>query len=689
VPLAQQAKEPLPGTARTAPAQAKMVLQALQALPVDLSAERSTVNHCLHPEVALEFETKYALKLFFPNPAFVQVYFEAVANAIDAKADKINISIRTGGKVHAPEYVEITIRDNGTGFTDERYERFKEVREPTDDEHKGLGRLIYLQYFSEVAVSSVYGEKKRTFLFAENFDGSNTVVKVGRSERRGSELVFRKFRRTRLKSYDDLKPGVLKQVLLEQFLPVLYSRKLAGNPVEITIDLIPDESNPEKEFFPDTQTLSGGDLPDLKRTFIEDNSIEWFSKIGISYAITGDAPKPLRLTAADIDGRAIRLNLLSEAALPAGTSVIFLFKSELFNGRSDSARQRLVLPPDVQESAFYRALKTAAGRILDDELPEIRTHNESTRTDFETRFPHLIGLFDAHTVGLIDRNEAIGTAQERFFQHQRQVLESDPTSDAAFQKSLEMSARCLAEYVLYRDWVIKRLGNTSSADREATVHDLVVPRYSRFEESSLVEDVYRNNAWILDDKFMTFRTILSESTMTEVIRAITLEEDAADDDGRPDISMIFSADPAKAERVDVVVVELKRRRTDDKDANYAGVQLVKRARLLVDHCPNIQRVWYYGIIDIDDGLAQLLKDLGWVPLYSKGRVFFRDFNIARKADDVPIPTPTFLLSFDAVTADAAARNHAFLELLKSNFRRQDGKTPASQQPVRDQAYSNS
>jgi hypothetical protein len=182
---------------------------------------------------------------------------------------------------------------------------------------------------------------------------------------------------------------------------------------------------------------------------------------------------------------------------------------------------------------------------------------------------------------------------------------------------------------------------------------------------------------------MTYRTILSEASMKAVIAAITLEDEEVEDDGRPDISMIFSADPDKAERVDVVVVELKRKRKDDKESTFAAVQLIKRARLLVDHCPNIQRVWYYGIIDIDDDLDQTLRDMGWTSLYSKGKVFYNPFTVRRKSDDVSIPAPTFLMSFNSITEDAAARNHTFLELLKSNFRNQDGcsaATPIHQNP---------
>lgn len=89
----------------------------------------------------MEIDTQYAVKLFFSSSAFVQVYFEAVANAFDASATEVDIIISSDGKIR-PEHLEITIRDNGVGFTDERFECFRRLTEPTDPYHKGLGRLV-------------------------------------------------------------------------------------------------------------------------------------------------------------------------------------------------------------------------------------------------------------------------------------------------------------------------------------------------------------------------------------------------------------------------------------------------------------------------------------------------------------------------------------------------------------------
>jgi hypothetical protein len=65
----------------------------------------------------------------------------------------------------------------------------------------------------------------------------------------------------------------------------------------------------------------------------------------------------------------------------------------------------------------------------------------------------------------------------------------------------------------------------------------------------------------------------------------------------------------------------------------------------------------------------------WAPLFSIGKVFYQDFE-TRRPDGQIIPTPTFILSFDAIIGDAECRNHTFLEILKSGMKAM-GKTDAT------------
>jgi len=75
------------------------------------------------------------------------------------------------------------------------------------------------------------------------------------------------------------------------------------------------------------------------------------------------------------------------------------------------------------------------------QFPQIRERNLRTETEFEKQFPHLLGLFEKTTAGLIDKDEALDIAQRKFFKAQKEILESDKLDDATFEKSLEFSSR--------------------------------------------------------------------------------------------------------------------------------------------------------------------------------------------------------------------------------------------------------
>lgn len=616
----------------------------------------------------MDIKTANAIRHFFPNPSLVQVYFEAVANALDAGATEIDIAITTAGATTRKGF-EITISDNGSGFDDTSFNRIRELLNAKDTFHKGLGRLVYLNYFSSVSIISVFGQKERNFIFSPSFKGENELRELPEPKPQKTTLRFVGFIGERVKSLDDLKPEPLKERLLEQFLPYFYRLKRELKPFRITIDLQAQESNPTKDFFSNSASLTQADLPDLKTVQIQEKSISAFDDITINYAIIPGTGNKKSLTAVCVDDRTIAVNLLPPASIPLNHSVIFLFESPLFKGSTDSARQKLVLPDGISPNDLLRILRRETSKILNNELPEISAKNEKTKNQFEEKFPHLSGYFEETSVGIIDKDEALDIAQRNFFKAQKEILESDKLDDRTYDKSLDVSSRTLTQYILYRELIIKRLREITDIDLEAKVHDLIVPRGSLLCGNEVIDSLHSNNAWLLDDKFMSFRTILSEAEMKNVIAAISLSSpNKQAGETRPDISMIFSADPNSAEKVDVVIVEVKRKRDNDKENSYAAVQLLQRARKLIDFCPNIQRAWYFGIIKINEELEQFLRDDEWIPLYSKGKVFYRDRTLERPGKS-PVPVPLCLLSFDAIMNDAAARNHTFLEILRSEIKR--------------------
>jgi hypothetical protein len=614
----------------------------------------------------MDIETSNAIKLFFPNPSLVQVFFEALANALDAGASEISIRVEIQSFT-APDTLKITITDNGQGFTEESFERFKRLLKTQDSFHKGLGRLVFLIYFARIAVDSTWGANRRTFIFSESFEGASDVETFPSEQPDATTLVFTNFIGEKVKSYDYLKPGSLKERIIEHFLPTLCEHRRTNRSFTIKISLQTDESNAQKDFYTTDETITAADLPELTAVTINDPSFDAYEGIEMLYQVKSTAGKGSQLIAVNIDGRTIPVNLIQPPSVPFNHSIVFLFSSKLFHAKADTSRQKLVLPEGVSELDLLRVLRRAVGKVLAEKIPQISEKNEQTKEQFEERFPHLLGLFEETTVGLIDKDEALDIAQRKFFKAQKEVLQCEKLDDSTFEKSLELSSRTLTEYILYRDKMIRRMKEMTQANSEAEIHNLIVPRWKQFHKDDFVEGIYRNNAWLLDDKFMSFQTILSEARMDTVIQAIILQDPPIKDDGRPDITMIFSADPNQSTAVDVVVVEVKRISDKEKDNQFAINQLLARARKLIAHCPNIQRIWYYAIIPINNEMAESLFQQNFIPMFSKGHVFYNEFK-TRRPDGTTAPTSTFVMSFDAIVADAESRNHTFLEILKSGMR---------------------
>ena len=85
------------------------------------------------------------------------------------------------------------------------------------------------------------------------------------------------------------------------------------------------------------------------------------------------------------------------------------------------------------------------------------------------------------------------------------------------------------------------------------------------------------------------------------------------------------------------------------------------------------------MIQISDTIVTRLRQQKWAPLFSKGKVFYQEFPTERPNGTI-VPTPTFVMSFDAIVADAQCRNHTFLEILRQGMRRY-AETHSSQPAV--------
>ena len=603
----------------------------------------------------MEVNVQKAVKMFFSNSSFEMIYSEAFANALDAGANEIRINISL---LDPTQNLNLEISDNGVGFDDCRFGKFSKLFDVEEQSHKGLGRLVYLCYFERVYVESTYqgGTKKRTFTFNDGFNGENTVEEIEPCPC-GSSFFMRGFTGERLYRNDNINPNHIKSLLMENFYMRLYKKRLKNKRIRVFITSHVGDRQ-------DKAIVDTDDMPDFSILPLE-HKLDLFNSVDLYYSVRETkevGKKPI--TAIAVDDA-----IIDDENLPVGYEMIFLLISESFQGAIDEARQNLTLSAN-DLGKIKRLFREGVANIINERFPRIAAANKKQEESLKNTYPHLSGYFRTSDIGFSSHNDILKDAQEQFFKDQREILSATSLSDEQYEKSLTLAARSLAEYILFRQNVISRMKALDNKNIEADLHNLIAPKGSEFKEGELYKDLYRNNVWVLDDKFMSYCTVLSEAEMSKVIDVITDGEVNDSDNDRPDITLFFSADPTKDNRMlDVVVVELKRLGITPEQNSIVEFQLDTRTQRLAEYYGRrIQRMWFYGIVEFTDKYRMHLVNNGYNPLFSNGSVYFKSKPVYTDLEkSFSVVQNSYIMDFSALVEDANTRNETFLKILKNQF----------------------
>lgn len=615
----------------------------------------------------MEVNLKQAISMFFSQSSFDMVYLEAVANALDAGASNIQIHFSASTLSNEKSF-NLVISDNGIGFTDERYKKFCRLLDVDKDDkaHRGLGRLVYLFYFDKVKVSSHYnGNQYREFNFDNDFgaqkaDNSSTLEDNHDS---GSILEMTGYNLKKLKTADFANAEWIRKRILKKFYSLLYKAKKENRDIIITIQTTIGTTN-------DVRIISAASMPDLEeKTIVTKHSLD--GEMTLYYSINEcDAKDSSVITAISIDNRNESIDVFADDRIPVGYDMVFILYSDTFQGQTDATRQIITLRPDTLRM-LQKTFRDEILTLLAERAPKVIEETQHEAEQINDQFPHLRGYFEENTIGISSKADVIKDAQTRFIRDQREILckSTESLTDADFERSMNLAGRALTEYVLFRQKTIDRLKGIDKKDLEATIHNIIVPQRTVLRDGDFSQDVYKNNSWILDDKFMTYTTVLSEMEMTDLIKELTKDENVERNDDRPDIAVIFSNDPNTSEKFDVVIIELKRKGLKSEDNIRVEAQLEKRARdLFAIYANKIQSLWLYGVVGLDNDYKALLSTAGYQPMYSKGNIFVHTGDITVDWESrTKIPAVRYILDFDALVNDADARNKTFLDLIKSKF----------------------
>lgn len=614
----------------------------------------------------MEIEVKKATQIFFPNASFEMIYLEAFANALDAGADEFKIDINVNG-TNPDDLNSLTIKlwDNGVGFDDTRFNKFSKLLSVEDKAHKGLGRLVYLCYFDKVKIESNYsGKKHRSFIFHENFKKESKVSESDDNQT-WSELTMQGFNGQRLKRNENISVGFIKRILLEHFYIKFYNAKNNGKEIKVSIK----STIGEKE---DSETISGDDLPQFNSFVVDNTTTDLFDSIVVYYNITKIqdlSRKPIFITALSIDDRSMQIDIIADENKSSSHNMIFILKSESLQGTTDESRQNIRIE-EGRLNTLKQVFRDSFRTIVRQELPQIAEANDKLIQNMEDRYPHLSGLIDRDCVGYLSTVDVVKKAQERFLKEERELLGAKELTDEQYQKSLEFSSRSLALYIVYRQKLIEKLGSLSKDTLETDLHSMISKRYQKFSGEETEKDVYLNNLWVIDDKFMSYDYVLSEKNISDVLRVIDPDYSGEENKDRPDIAIFFSTDPCVGnERFDIVIVELKRLGLKPDMNSIVEYQLDKRTiQLSKYYHDRIQRIWYYGIVEMNDEYRLHLANNGYNPLFSHGDIWYRQKEIKATLNAINVVIQnSYIMDFKALVEDAQSRNSTFLKILKEKF----------------------
>lgn len=619
----------------------------------------------------MEVNIKKAVKMFFSKSSFEMIYFEAIANALDANATQIDIFIkgsRDKNKQLEMQNLVLQIRDNGVGIDKTRYDKFSKLFNVEEQSHKGLGRLVYLCYFNKIKVESVFGNvNKREFIFSDDFDkklGNKTITCPNQPN--GTAFTMTDFAMEKLHKTEYISPTYLKNSILEYFYPRLYKEKTQRNNITINITSTIDGTT-------NTEKIATEDIPNFYVKPI-DYSIGLFDSLDLYYSIKEVPVHEARvITGIAVDDRNIPFEVIDPENRPADYEMIFLLVVVSRDGNLvNESRQALNLS-NADLNNIKNLFRGTIADIINTEVPKVAKVNKESQKYLSHVYPHLQGYFDTKAIGYASRSDVLRKAQERFFNDQKEILGAEKLTDEQYQKSLDLSARSLAEYILFRQRIIEKMRELNSNNTEYDLHNLIAPRFSEFKSENFIEDVYRNNVWVLDDKFMSYSAVLSDKEMSRVVEVLTDGNEEYNDDDRPDIALFFSANPNNAsQKVDVVVVELKRLGLSAELSSIVEFQLDTRTQKLAEYYDNrIQRMWFYGIVEMDARYRMHLINNDFSPLFSNGNVYFRSKKIWLDEEKTKsVIQNAYIMDFKALVEDANTRNETFLKILRQQFAEQ-------------------
>jgi len=575
-----------------------------------------------------------------PDVSWKQIIYEAITNAIQAKATEIKINflhkdntLDIGDKL---KYItNITIEDNGEGFTEKNTNSFKEYRTSLKKNLgcKGIGRFLFLKEFDEIKIESL--DKKIKFVIDSDIKVDNLVDTVDKTI-----IYFSK-----PKEKFEINYTRLEQDIQEHF--IAYFKLLNDKSRNIDLEVYENMDSKFKIHSQEIPVFATKefkiDTHKFKMSYLFNN--EEFQKEGFYCAGHRVVKKNSELE----DNRKFKLF--------KGFNILYLLEgSYLDNNINDTRDHFTINPKRVEKDLFHNLSWDSIQNELREQIKIIAKENgldieklsmENLKEAIEQK-PYL-GLYLKQNENFLDSETLVSNA-EQALKKDKDFLRKHIhklNKEEFYEKLSFVTQTELAEYMYDRQKLIDKLKQlTDDNVLEKEIHNLFMQKYT----SDNTQNYRSNNLWLFDDRFMSYNKVFSEAQIKDIFPDLSNID-------RPDICIVSNTYD-KDEITDIVLIELKRPNEKITPAeaqrelrNYAD--LVNQSRQ-----DNKIRIWSYAFLKFNENTERdlILDDYNKIPTQSKYPIYYK---YSQRTNTI-----INFLDYTSLAYDADTRHKTFMKILR-------------------------
>jgi len=623
---------------------------------------------------------------------FHQPIIECITNSLEANSNNMIVELfsacKEGTAYSDDRFVnKVVIKDDGEGFSESNFKAFKEYRTKKKIHLgcRGVGRLTWLKIFKKAEIQSVLREDgkilKKVFIFDEDFDySSEQTISEMPSNTKAMETSVTLFE---LKDESNSIPENVEKIRDVVFIELLPKLLLLNRNFSITFK----SEHPEIKI----QRITSSDLPKLEEEKFDIQINSQKQTFILRYNLyDGESDKTVKhKTHAYYCANKRAVETFESKGLTVNLSLddkqygIFLLESKLFDDRVNDSRNKIVIEDgwlfDGKLSWDYinESLRPILTKIIYKKWPKLKEEAEKDKVSLAEENPHLTSYIKKfNVVGRLHKPEALQKAEKDFEHAKKRVRQKykdllgrhkiKDENIQAFQQlaanTTEIGKQELAEYIWYRKVVIDVMEKLLATNerQEKVIHNLIMPMKTTDKERT--ED---NNLWLLDDKFSLYQYAASDLEIKEIYKDVCGEDipegENKDEKDRPDLCIFFSDSQKSSDDLEAVIIELKAFTADKYDKSKGLDQLPLYAHSFRKRHTKFKKFWVYLIVDeIDDEFRRLLTvSRNWKRFFCHNGEVYLQYN-------EEISAYLSVLTASALTANAKARNHKFLEIVQSS-----------------------